>query len=558
MSFIITGIIKDSGQCRIPGHVLSAIDPKTGFVLASTQLREGNELEFHLEYELAEGVPNEPHEVVLIGTRQAIRGKTLKTSSLTQVGQGVGVEARIAVSEWVLEGNNYVVANRLIYIDCCCILWALLGIYTIKGKVIHDPSGLPLSGVTVEARDFDLFNPSDPLGSDVTDGDGRFRIQVPYSTFAGEPEEFPLFRPDLQFRVTMPGSGDNQGCVCLDFNDDIIRWNWPNCKPITLEVPCCLAIIEHVGGWDAHFYSGEPPVPGEPVGHAARPAGRGINSGDCYAYGLNAKSMPGQVAEYSVFGGRVTLCGAKLCKHGEKYRFMVGRWADETTPPAPADYIPVTTPFDEMVYAGFEFMFIPGVGFVPVLKKSSVHQAPTVPTDPNAGFYDIHPNSETGCLMAPWNTNDPKFPDGKYSIYLTIRTKEGCEFNSSSVCIRIDNTPPTIELNVDVEDCATITVGDIVTGTLTVQDEHFHSYRLSYIGDGVSGVLAERFYTGVGDKGDVNVAWSWDTTGLPACGYRLALRAWDRAIVNDSRASGEPGFGHQVPKDIYYCLGENN
>ena len=63
-----------------------------------------------------------------------------------------------------------------------------------------------------------------------------------------------------------------------------------------------------------------------------------------------------------------------------------------------------------------------------------------------------------------------------------------------------------------------------------------------------------KVFAGVSDTGDVNVAWSWDTTGLPACGYRLVLRVWDRTIQNDVRPEGEPGFRQGVPIVKYYCL----
>ena len=63
-----------------------------------------------------------------------------------------------------------------------------------------------------------------------------------------------------------------------------------------------------------------------------------------------------------------------------------------------------------------------------------------------------------------------------------------------------------------------------------------------------------RKYTGVADNGDTNAAFSWDTTGLPACGYRLVLEVWDRAIVNNKRSYSEPGFGWRTVKQFYFCL----
>jgi len=547
MAFTIRGIVRDKAKCRIPRHFLTAVDVATSRVLATTEVKEGNSVPFTLKYDRAKlNLRNEPHEVLLVGTKDPFRGKTGEATG--RIGAGVGIEDRIAADTWVKDGSNFTVPERIIAVDCCCILWALFGIYSVTGTLLHDPTGLPLPGATVTAQDWDPLIP-DNLGSDVTDADGRFRIQVPYANFTNE--DGPINRPDLRFRVTVPDSS-GKPCECLGFAEDPIRFNWPNCRPIILKVPCCLSIIERVGGWAAHL----DPVPASPSPHAPPPPnGRGIDSTAARAQGLNADGTPGQIAEDSVFGGRVTLCGATTCKNAEKYRFMVAPWADEATAPSMANFIPITTPFSEMVYSGFNCFPFPPFGNICIPSKASVNQASPLPTDPDAGFFDILPNTESGCLIAHWNTNTPPFPDGKYSILLTIRDAQGCEFNSSPVTIRLDNTHPNVELDVSVPDCATITIGDVVTGTLTVTDTNFHGYQLRYEGDGVSGVLAQRIYTGVGDTGDTNISWTWNTAGLPPCGYRLVLRAWDRAIVNNVRSQGEPGFGHLTSVVKYYCLG---
>jgi hypothetical protein len=547
MSFIIIGKIIDQGHCRIPQHFLTAVDVATNRVLASTQIAEGTEVEFRLEYDRTKlNLPNEPHEVLLVGTKDPLKKDRLEIAALTKLGQGLGIEDRIIAPEWVIEGENFLIPNRIIIVDCCCILWALFGVYTVTGTVLHDPTGLPLPGVTVEAQDWDPSFSHDLLGSAVTDAAGRFTILVPVATFIGE--DAPLNRPDLRFSVTIP-DGTGKRCKCLDFEDDIIRFNWPNCKRVILRVPCCLAIIERVGGWAAHF---DPTVPSIAT-HPPFPSGRGIDSAAARAQGLNFDWSSGP-AEDSPFGGQVTLCGATTCKDGKKFRFSVAKWSDEITPPADADFVPITTTFSEMVYGGISFECLPPpFDFIcfPVVTKTSVSRIPDA-----EGFYDILPNTESGCLFVPWHTNVPAFPDGKYSILLTIRDEDGCEFRSSMVNIRLDNTRPDAELTVSVPDCATIRIGDTVTGTLTGTDANFHSYQLVFEGDGVSGVLAQRTYTGIGDIGDVGVAWSWNTSGLPACGYRLVLRVWDRTIVNNVRPEGEIQFAHEVAIVKYYCLGE--
>lgn len=103
--------------------------------------------------------------------------------------------------------------------------------------------------------------------------------------------------------------------------------------------------------------------------------------------------------------------------------------------------------------------------------------------------------------------------------------------------------------------CGDITIGDMVSGTITGTDPHFYSYRLRYESSLASGlILPVRKYMGVSDTGDTSVVFSWDTTGLPACGYRIVLEVWDRTIVNNRRHWGEPGFGWRSIKQYYFCL----
>ena len=550
MAFLINGKLIDREHCRFPGFYLNAVDVASTRLLASMEIAEGTEADFRLEYDREKlNLPNEPHEVILICTKEPIKTTRVNVQAFTKVGAGLGLEERIEASAWTTEGENFVAGPLIIYIDCCCILWALFGTYTVKGTVLHEPSGLPLPGALVEARDWDPIA-HDPMGSDTTDAFGNFRILVPYANFIGE--DAPLNRPDLQFRVSLPWTAgqDQRPCPCLDFDEDIIRWNWPNCKHITLRVPCCLAVIERVGGWAAHFDSTVASV----VTHAPFPSGRGIDSVAARAQGMNVPGTNGP-AEDSPFGGIVTLCGAKFCEHGTKFRFSAAKWADETTSPVFTDFAPITPPpFSEMVYSGFTIECLPPpFNYIcyPVPLKASVSRTPD-----GDGFYDILPNTESGCLFLPWHTGGAAYPDGKYTIMLTIKDEGGCVYHSGPVVLRVDNKVPDIELDVGVEDCATIKIGDIVKGTLSVKDENFHSYRLVFQGDATSGVLAERTYTGVGDTGDTSLAWSWNTAGLPACGYRLVLYGWDRTIVNGVRQEGEIGFSHRVAIVKYYCLGE--
>ena len=158
-----------------------------------------------------------------------------------------------------------------------------------------------------------------------------------------------------------------------------------------------------------------------------------------------------------------------------------------------------------------------------------------------------------GGLYYPWNTTGK---NAKYSLRLTIEDTGGNQYASSPIVLIIDNKQPKASLNfVQTPVCGDILIGDKVTGIITGIDEHFYSYRLRYESSLASGlILAVRKYTSVSDTGDANVPFIWDTTGLPPCGYRIILEAWDRTIINNHRSWGEPGYGWRTLDQQYFCL----
>jgi hypothetical protein len=90
-----------------------------------------------------------------------------------------------------------------------CAVLAQFGAWTICGRVITCDTQQPVAGVTVRAFDADWLQ-DDPLGSAVTDGTGRFRID--YSTVDFQQSIFsPLINiewvggPDLYFRIETSG-----------------------------------------------------------------------------------------------------------------------------------------------------------------------------------------------------------------------------------------------------------------------------------------------------------------------------------------------------------------
>jgi len=241
-------------------------------------------------------------------------------------------------------------------------------------------------------------------------------------------------------------------------------------------------------------------------------------------------------AQDSPFGEWVEIIGLMpSCEDCEEFKVEYGEWPNVTT--TPTTWIPLTDDFKEWKFIWPSWYML-------------------VDREPDAnGWLSILCNTTMGGLYYPWNTVGK---DGKYSLRLTIKDSGGTEHVSAPVVVILDNTTPTASLDVASSPiCGDIFAGEIVTGTITATDQHFYSYRLRYessLTPGVNLITPVRKYTGVADNGDTNESFSWDTTGLPACGYRLVLEVWDRTIRSNHRTYGEPGFGWRTIEQFYFCL----
>ncbi len=101
MAFIITSKIGERGRCRIPRHFLTAVDVATARVLAVTEVPEGEEAEFRLEYDRAK--MRSTHRVSLNGT--------VTVTLLDPFGQAV---AHHVAHNRIVAGGQRLLANLLL------------------------------------------------------------------------------------------------------------------------------------------------------------------------------------------------------------------------------------------------------------------------------------------------------------------------------------------------------------------------------------------------------------------------------------------------------------
>jgi hypothetical protein len=150
---------------------------------------------------------------------------------------------------------EYVIPNRW-----WCLIRGRYDAWIICGRVVNCKTQQPLKGLKVAAFDVDWLQ-DDPLGSNVTDSNGHFRIDYTMADFSKTllpwlNVEWPA-GPDIYFRITEPVSGavllnedrsvghradrTNRGpCFCVELCV-------PQEVPPNNEVP---ALFERVGGYD--------------------------------------------------------------------------------------------------------------------------------------------------------------------------------------------------------------------------------------------------------------------------------------------------------------------
>jgi len=179
------------------------------------------------------------------------------------------------------------------------------------------------------------------------------------------------------------------------------------------------------------------------------------------------------------------------------------------------------------------------------------------PPVPGVGWRTVTPSR----LLAYWNTA------GKTGLWeISIEVKDPvtntpyaaggtfCVLDGStrqSVTIDLDQTAPLTSLAitgvkpggvgpcVPAVNCATFKVGDVICGTYSVSDEHMSGFSLTAeptaapsAGFTVDGLNTNgRSYPAIPTTGQVGT-WTYNTAGLPPCGYTIQLSSSDRTIVS--------------------------
>lgn len=187
------------------------------------------------------------------------------------------------------------------------------------------------------------------------------------------------------------------------------------------------------------------------------------------------------------------------------------------------------------------------------------------PPVPGAGWRTVSPSR----LLAVWNSSGKT---GRWEIRIEaldpvtgipyLAGTVVCDADGTTrqnVIVALDQAAPLASLNItgyqrggvgpvrtDILNCGTFQVGDLLHGSYSVSDEHFGGLSLGaqppppplappavtperFTIDGLS--TASRSYPAIPTTGQTGV-WTFNTAGLPPCGYTIHLSAADRTVAS--------------------------
>lgn len=212
-----------------------------------------------------------------------------------------------------------------------CEILGLLGLWLVAGRVTSCDTGDPMPGGNVEVFDRDLTQ-DDFLGSDVTDSGGNFQVFFAPAVFKGIPPLPPPFDtippheliggPDVYFRVSAGGTtllDEPASAGRADGRENVGRCSYHELcvqhrPPLDVDT---LTLWTRIGVYEV-------------------PNGGGLNDFD--ADGFTASGKLAFTGEIPFYG----LVAQQYAGEAVSYRFTWAEWADLSTPPADADFQPLT------------------------------------------------------------------------------------------------------------------------------------------------------------------------------------------------------------------------
>jgi hypothetical protein len=140
-------------------------------------------------------------------------------------------------------------------------------------------------------------------------------------------------------------------------------------------------------------------------------------------------------------------------------------------------------------------------------------------------------------LLAHWDSSG----DVRWIVTLSAYDPGGTKISEDSQLIQLDNTAPTVDIDITsgTGNCGKFPSGATITGTFVARDLHLLEWSIGVKppgindpGEGITTPSAGTTNTAI--AGD---PWSLDTTGMRGCGYVAEIVARDRTIVA-SQAQG--------------------
>lgn len=331
----------------------------------------------------------------------------------------------------------------------------------------------------------------------------------------------------------------------------ILSWNAP--------VPCWEP--NHVPTWGnreetlVHVPPGPAAEPGVHVPYLSAVGDIGENDVATSGLATGVAQTTGVAFVDAPFGGKVTLAGRiAYPAPGLEYRVMRKLHSAPATNFAPITNEPEGLKLEIDVWNGTDW----------------VKQNVTVHADAD-GYYPFEDyawgHAVRGDLMLNWFTGAAE--DGfVYDLRIDVKVdgNPAHDLHSNVVTVRVDNTPPRAELQIDLGSgvvCAEFHQGDTIGGKFRATDAFFGRYWFEILPpEPAHGNLpvpaggSSNHYAGgtVPDPGVASSAYTLDTSGtggkpaMDPCGYALVLHVADRTNVDSGRTH------HSARDSVGFCV----